>query len=152
MTIDPDPIISPPLYGKWYAKADKFDVQNGTGWVNDLNRDPRYRTPAGVGTQVIQKDQENLMQQAWSQLGDLLRANQKIRQFQLGLMSSFVMYQKNIVPQPSDQLLTFTQPVQSRVLASPVTIAKQVQESRLPQAALDPSFRKITRNAWRDHA
>ena len=143
-TID-DPIISPPLYGKWYAKADKLDVQNGTGWVNELNRDPRYRTPAGVGTQVVQKDQENLMQQAWSQLGDLLRANQKIRQLQLGLMSSFVMYQKNILPQTSDQLLTFTHSVQSRVLASPVTIAKQVQESRLPQAALDPSFRKITR-------
>lgn len=142
----PDPIISPPLYGKWYAKAEKLDVQNGTGWINDLNRDPRYRTPAGVGTQVIQKDQENLMQQAWSQLGDLLRANQKIRQLQLGLMSSFVMYQKNILPQSSDQLLIFTQPVQSRVLGSPVTIAKQVQESRLPQAALDPSFRKITRN------
>jgi hypothetical protein len=141
-----DPIISPPLYGKWYAKAEKLDVQDGNGWVDELNRDPRHRTPAGVGTQVIQKDQENLMQQAWSQLGDLLRANQKIRQFQLGLMSSFVMYQKNILPQSSDQLLTFTQPVQSRVLGSPVTIARQVQESRLPQAALDPAFRKITRN------
>ena len=141
-----DPIISPPLYGKWYAKAEKLDVQNGSGWVNELNRDPRYRVPAGVGTQVIQQDQENLMQQAWSQLGDLLRTNQKIRQLQLGLMSSFVMYQKNVLPLTPDQLMTFTQPVQSRVLGSPLTIARQVQESRLPQAALDPAFRKLTRN------
>ena len=44
------------------------------------------------------------MQQAWSQLGDLLRANQKIRQLQLGLMSSFVMYQKNILPQTSGSI------------------------------------------------
>jgi hypothetical protein len=144
-TTERDPILSPPLYGKWHAKADKLDVQHGAGWINELNRDPRYRTPAGVGTQVIQKDQETLMQQAWGQLGDLLRANQKIRQLQLGLMSSFVMYQKNILPQTPDRLLTFTQPVQSRVLGSPATIAKQVQESRLPQAALDPAFRKITR-------
>jgi hypothetical protein len=142
----PDPIISPALYGKWYAKADKLDVRNGTGWVNELNRDPRLRTPAGAGTQVIQNNQESLMQQAWSQLGDLLRANQKIRQLQLGLMSSFVMYQKNILPQTSGQLLTFTQPVQARVLGSPVTIARQVQVSRLPQSALDPAFRKLTRN------
>ena len=140
-----DPIISPPLYGKWYAKAEQLDVQDGAGWVNELNRDPRYRVPAGVGTQVVQKDQETLMQQAWSQLGDLLRANQKIRQLQLGLMSSFVMYQKNVLPQTPDQILTFTQPVQARVLGSPLTIARQVQESRLPQAALDPAFRKITR-------
>lgn len=142
----PDPIISPPLYGKWYALAEQLDARNGTGWVNELNSDPRYRAPAGVGTQVIQTDQENLMQQAWSQLGDLLRTNQKIRQLQLGLISSFVMYQKNVVPQSPDQLLTFTQPVLSRVLGSPTTLARQVEESRLPQAALDPAFRKITRN------
>jgi len=56
------------------------------------------------------------------------------------------MYEKNVVPQSADQFMAFTQVVQSRVMGSPVTIAKQVEESRLPQAALDPSFRKITRN------
>jgi len=142
----PDPIVSPPLYGRWYAQAERLNVRNRTGWVDELNADPRLRTPAGAGTQVIQKDQENLMQQAWSQLGDLMRANQKIRQLQLGLMSSFVLYEKNVLPQSTDQFMAFTQLVQSRVMGSPVTIAKQVQESLLPQAALDPSFRKITRN------
>lgn len=141
----PEPIVSPPLYGKWHAKADKLDVQSPIGWVDELNRDPRYRVPAGVGTQVVQKDQENLMQQAWSQLGDLLRANQKIRQLQLGMMTSFAMFEKNIVPQSSDQFLTFTQPVQTRILGSSSTVAKQVEESRLPQAALEPAFRKIIR-------
>jgi hypothetical protein len=142
----PDPIVSPPLYGKWYAQVEKLDVHNGEGWVNELNRDPRYRAPAGAGTQVVQRDQENLMQQAWSQLGDLLRANQRIRQLQLGLMSSFVLYQKNVLPQSIDQFLTFTNAVQGRVLGSPVTIRREVEESRLPQAALDPAFRKITRS------
>ncbi len=141
----PDPIISPPLYGKWYGLTEKLEAQTGTGWVNELNRDPRYRTPAGAGTQVIQKDQENLMQQAWSQLGELLQANQKIRQLQLAWMSSYVMFQKNILPQSPDQLMVFTQAVQLRVLGSPTTIARQVAESRLPQAALDPAFRKMTR-------
>ncbi len=142
----PDPIISLPLYGKWYAKAEKLEVQSGTGWVNELNRDPRYRAPAGVGTQVIQKHQERFMQQAWSQLGDLLRTNQKIRQLQMGLMSSYIMYQKNVLPQSPDQLLGFTQAVQTRILGSPTTIAHQVGESLLPQAALNPAFRKLTRS------
>ena len=144
--VEGDPIVSPPLYGKWYAQVDKLDVKSGEGWVDELNRDPRFRVLAGAGTQVIQGDQENLMQQAWSQLGDLLRANQKIRQLQLGLMTSFVVYEKNILPQSPDQFMAFTQLVQGRILGSPVTIAKQVQESRLPQAALDPSFRKIARS------
>ena len=142
----PDPIISPPLYGKWYAKAEKLEAQSGTGWINELNRDPRYRTPAGIGTQVIQADQETFMQQAWRQLGDLLQTNQKIRQFQLGWMSSTVMYRKNVLPQSPDQLLGFTQAVHARILGSPTTLARQVSESRLPQAAVNQSFRRITRS------
>lgn len=141
----PDPIVSPPLYGKWYAMAERLQVQQGTGWVNELNRDPRLRTPAGAGTQVIQKEQEKFMQQAWAQLGDLLQANQKIRQLQLAWMSTFVTYQKNILPQPTDQLLTFTHAVQPRVLGSATTIASQLKASRLPRAAVDPAFRKIAR-------
>jgi hypothetical protein len=144
-TQHPDPILSPPLYGKWYAMAEKLGVRNGTGWVNELNRDPRFRAPAGAGTQVIQKEQEKFMQQAWAQLGDLLQANQKIRQLQLACMSTFVTYRKNVLPQPTDRFLTFTHAVQPRVLGSPTTIAKQVKDSRMPRAALDPAFRKIAR-------
>jgi len=140
----PDPIVSPPLYGRWYALADRLDVR-GSGWVNELNRDPRLRAPAGTGTQVVQQEQERLMQQAWAQLGDLLQTNQKIRQFQLAWMSTFVSFQRNVAAQPTDQFLTFTQPVHSRVLGSPTTIAHQVKASRLPRAALDSSFRRIAR-------
>ena len=141
----PDPIVSPPLYGRWYAMAERLDVKNGIGWVDELNRDPRLRTPAGAGTQVIQKEQEKFMQQAWAQLGELAQTNQKIRQLQLAWMSSFVGFRKHVLPQPTDQFLTFTHAVQARVLGSPTTIAAQLAGSRLPRAAVDPGFRKIAR-------
>jgi hypothetical protein len=141
----PDPIVSPPLYGKWYALADRLNVRQGAGWVDELNHDPRLRVPAGAGTQVIQKEQERFMQQAWAQLGDLLRTNQKIRQFQVAWMASFVAYRKNVVPQATDALLALTQPVQSRVLGSSTTLAAQMKASRLPLAAVDPAFRRISR-------
>jgi hypothetical protein len=141
----PDPIVSPPLYGRWYAMVARFDVRNGIGWVDELNRDPRLRVPSGAGTQVIQKEQEKFMQQAWAQLGELAQTNQKIRQLQLAWMSSFVGFRKHVLPQPADQFLTFTHAVQARVLGSPTTIAKQLADSRLPRAAVDPGFRKIAR-------
>lgn len=143
--LHPDPFVSPPLYGKWYAMAERLDVQQGAGWVNEINRDPRLRTSAGAGTQVVQKEQERLMQQAWAQLGELLQTNQKIRQFQLAWMSTFISYQRHVLPQPADQLLTFTHAVQTRVLGSTTTIARQVKDSRLPRAAVDPAFRRIAR-------
>lgn len=141
----PDPIVSPPLYGRWYAMAERLDVRQGTGWVNEVNRDPRLRVPAGAGTEVIQKEQEKFMQQAWAQLGELVQTNQKIRQFQLAAMSMFMSYRKHVLPQPIDRLMTFTQAVQARVLGSPMTIAQQLRDSRLPRAAVDPGFRKVAR-------
>lgn len=140
----PDPVVSPPLYGRWHALQKRLNVEQD-GWVNELNRDPRYRVPAGVGTQVVQIHQETYLQQAWQQLGDILKANQKIRQVQLALAVSHRLYVRYLLPLTVDQQLTITQPVHSRVMGSPTTVFQQVKASRLPPAALSPAFRRITR-------
>ena len=125
--------------------AERLEKQ-GSGWVNELNRDPRLRTPAGAGTQVIQKEQEKFMQQAWAQLGDLLQANQKIRQLQLAWMSTFVTYQKERPAATGRPVADVHARRPGRGCSgSPTTIARQVKDSRLPRAALDPAFRKIAR-------
>jgi hypothetical protein len=143
-TAHPDPIISPPLYGRWHALQARLNVEEG-GWVNELNRDARYRVPAGFGTQVIQINQEIYMQKAWQQLGDVLKANQKIRQLQVAVAASQRIFVRHLEPLAADQKLALTQPVHSRVMGSPTTILHQVKSSRLTQAALNPAFRRITR-------
>ena len=40
--------------------------------VNELNLDPRYRAAAGIGTTVVQKNQEEYMEAAWQQVGKVL--------------------------------------------------------------------------------
>ena len=140
----PDPVISPPLYGRWHAKQKRLNIEND-GWVDKLNQDPRNRVAAGVGTQVIQDTQETYMQKAWQQLGDVLRANQKIRQGQLAVAATHRIYTKYIVPLTSVGVLSFMPTLQRRVMGSPTTIAQQVKESRLPQAAISTTFRKIIR-------
>ena len=148
----PDPIVSPPLYGRWYAMAEKLDVQQGTGWVNELNRDPRLRTPAGAGTQVIQKEQEKFMQQAWAQLGDLLQTNQKIRQFQLGWMSSFVAIARTCCRSRPTSSSRSRRPCRREFWGARPRSQQQVKESRLPRAAIDPGFSQNRPAERRDHA
>ena len=147
----PDPLISPPLYGRWYAKVEKLDVQQG-GWINQLNSDPRNRAAAGVGTQVIQKDQERLMQQAWSQLGDLLRANQKIRQLQLGMMASFIMYRKNILPQRTDQLIALTSLGTCKGLRKPDNDCASGEGESVTTGGTRSRIQKDDSQQWRHHA
>ena len=140
----PDPVISPPLYGRWHAGQKRLQVGE-VGWVNVLNQDPRLRVPAGFGTEVIQIGQEGYMQRAWQQLGDVLRANQKIRQLQLSIASSQTVFTRFLEPLPQAEIIALTHQVHARILGSPTTIRHQMKASRLPQAALRPTFRRLTR-------
>lgn len=94
------PVVGPPIYGQWYLPGDAGwgltddgkptppDVPVGgtyfDAWVHELNVDPRWRIPAGYGTEVVQEEQEDLMAAAWKKFGDLELANEKLGRSQLG--------------------------------------------------------------------
>lgn len=139
-----DPVISPPLYGRWHALQSRLQLAS-PGWANELNRDPRLRLPAGFGTQVIQANQESYMQKAWQQLGDVLAANQKIRQFQVSIAAGNQVSERFLRPLDSGQQMAVTAQVHARVMGGPATLAHEVAQSRLPVAALDPAFRRLSR-------
>lgn len=149
---DSDPIVGPPLYGNWHALQNRLNTSR-SGWVNELNQDPRYRVPAGIGTEVIQKNQETYMQRAWQQLGDVLSVNQKIRQIQLSIAASTRLFAKHFLPLSPDQRIAISRPVHSRLLDSSTnegqvikkTLFQKVEESKLPRASLQPAFRRILR-------
>ena len=140
----PDPIISPPLYGRWHGLQTRLETGE-LGWVNEINQDPRLRVPAAFGTNVIQAGQEGYMQRAWQQLGDVLSANQKIRQVQVSIAASSRVYTRHFMTLDPDQQIAVTQQVHARVRGAQQTVSQQIRSSRLPQAAVKPAFRKVTR-------
>lgn len=76
-TGDPDPIITPEIYGKWHANSSELSP-SGSGWLDVLNLDPRNRVAAGVGAEVVRKNQEFFMDLAWKRLGQLDEVNSVI--------------------------------------------------------------------------
>jgi hypothetical protein len=142
----PDPIISPPLYGRWHALQTRLELGQA-GWVNELNADPRLRVPAGAGTQVVRAGQEQYMQSAWQQLGDILRANQKIRQVQVAIAAGMRVYARHFVRLDAGQQVAVTRQVHARVMGSPTTVYQQLRESRLESAAVNPALRRALRPA-----
>ena len=144
-----DPVISLPLYGGNHAKksaADivKLDVSLST-WVHDLNRDPRTRVSAGFGTRVVQENQEAYMRKAWAQVTRVMEANRRIRHTLLYMKVALQLTARTFAVLPGSQLLAMSKPVLSRVMGSPVTIAQQIRDSRLPMAALSGAFRRLVR-------
>jgi hypothetical protein len=85
------------------------------------------------------------MRRAWAQLGDVLAANQKIRQAQLALSASHRIRARHLSPLSEDQQIDVTQAVHARVMEDGTTLHRHIANSRLPRAALSPTFRRITR-------
>ncbi|MDT5078813.1 MAG: hypothetical protein QOJ80_3450, partial [Mycobacterium sp.] len=152
---DPDPMVTPPIYGCWHALTQRLlytrdgaTAPNNRNWLHALNLDPRYRVAAGLGTAVIQKDQEDLMRGAWAQVGDVIAANRIIRLSQLSAAVSYAAYDRSIAPLVTvspERALMVTAPVQARVMTSGVTVRHHVCQSATPVALMSAPMRRIAR-------
>ncbi len=152
---DPDPLITPPLYGRWHSLtsrlltgADGSPAENNRNWVHDLNLDPRWRTAANFGTHVIQNKQEEYMDAAWGQVGDVLEANRRLRWASLAIFTAKVWYQKNLQPREGvalEKYLSLAAPVQKRILSGGKTVFHTVGHSRVSQALISAPMRRIAR-------
>lgn len=149
---DPDPVIVPPLYGRWPAlvkrvlkAADGPTLPNSQNWIHRLNLDPRFRVAAGLGTDVVQHNDQKYMNAAWQQVGDVLAANARLKFAQLAIAASGSLYDRHIVSLPPERQFLLTAPLHARVMGSPTTVAAQVRASVVPEAVTSGVFRRITR-------
>jgi hypothetical protein len=78
--------VAPPLYGRWYAAEDHLDRPDQTPlpftnppWFKLLNSDPRFRVAAGLGTEVVQRDQQALLAAALEQTSRIVDSVNRAR-------------------------------------------------------------------------
>jgi hypothetical protein len=154
---DPDPLITPPIYGRWHAMVERVLTQrDGTpapqnqNWVHQLNLDPRHRVAANFGTEVVQQNQEAYMRAAWEQIGDVIAANRRIRLAQFAKYASLHWYQASVLPlhanpQTRQRALAMAMPVQRRVISQGLTVYQHVKESTVPRVLLSTEARRMMR-------
>lgn len=145
---DADPIITPPLYARWHALQTTLNLPSSKGdvnWVHELNLDPRSRVPAGLGTNVVRKNQEKYMNSAWEQVGEILAANRFINFVIFAKEAVAAFYENQVKTLNSNKLLAFTSKFHPRILKNGSTVFKQVRDSKIPSVVMSPVFTKITR-------
>lgn len=125
---DEDPIVGPPLYGQWPARVRDIDGQPDSatlanvdsdvgsrqGWIEQLNADPFHRMAAGLGAAIVQRDQEELMRDAWEQLAELERANRRIRWSSLHMAAATFLHRR-VADADSASQLRFLSPALGRL-------------------------------------
>jgi hypothetical protein len=152
---DPDPIVTPPLYGTWHAMTKRvLDNSDGTpilppnNWVNRLNLDPRFRAAAGIGTRVIQDQQEKFMDASWEQIGKVLEAQRRIWLGQFGLLVSDIWYDRHLVPAVGvsrQQGLLLMAPLNKRILIGGGTVHHSYSQSFVQPTMTSAVLRRAVR-------
>ncbi len=144
---DPNPVVAPPIYGDKHALVVELGQGSPPPWISELNLDARTRIAAGLGTQVVQARQEDLVARAWRQLGDVLAANRILRAAQFARSASSRVHDR-LSTLESGTLVAVSAPAHKRVAGvagAAVTLAKAIRDSRLPDVAVEPAFRRMTR-------
>jgi hypothetical protein len=138
------PIIGPRIYAKLHRGS---AVIEGSDWFAELNLAPVKRIVGGLGTRVVQRDQERLMQSAWAQLGEVEAANRAIRLAQLAELLAIRLHGR-LSELQAGHLLQVAAPLATRVsVAAGSTLFADVVLSATPVAATRSAFRRVTRPA-----
>ena len=152
---DPDPLITPPIYGRWHALTERLlterdgsAAEHTTNWVHDLNLDPRWRVAAGFGTKVIQDTQEQFMEAAWEQIGDVLEANRRIRQAQLAKIAGRHLHELHVqgaARVSAGTLLLKAAPLKARIVSEGLTVRHRMLQSPISVAMTSAAMRRTLR-------
>ena len=140
--------VGPPLYGRWLAAVDRVPaLVRGPSWVNELNLEPRHRIAAGLGVQTVRAEQEQLLAAAWDQLGEVLRANQLLRQAQLALQVGTRVRARHFAVLSGFEVLQLAGPALARISTTDGTrtVAGSLEQSCLPAIACHAGFRRLIR-------
>jgi hypothetical protein len=152
---DPDPLITPPLYGGWHSLTRRllldmngYPVSPDDNWTHELNLDPRFRVPAGFGTQVIREKQEEYLKAAWEQAAEMIEANRRIRVAQLAREVYWVWYDRRLKPLRAanvERAFAITAPAQKRAPSRNSTVFHHLDTSAATPAIVSPAMRRLIR-------
>lgn len=142
------PLVGPPLYAGRHAGQARIDPSSPSTppWFAELNLDPRHRIVAGLGTRIVQAEQEDLMLAAWNQVAGIEAANRALRLAQLARHVGASLHRRHLRALSDAALLRMTERVHAKLLAAPRrSVWAAVEASSLPLPVVKPSFRRLLR-------
>jgi hypothetical protein len=144
-TTSPSPVIGPSVYGS----IQTAQWETAQGWMADLNFDPRRRAAAGLGAEIVREHQDELVDEAWRQAGDLERARREHAGALLAETIHLRLHAKFVAPLAEAHALVALSPALSLLRdaaapsgMAPVTAAR-LASSPMPAATLTAPFRRL---------
>lgn len=145
-TIYDDPIILPPIYGRWHAQKDRVDKdEENPSWFNQINLDPRNRVAAGLGAEIVRRNQEAYVDSAWKQANRLSEVNEYLRKTQFSLALNQSIVHKYIRKMSPERILSISGGLQHLIkVEGKTTLKSNLYSKAIPKGLFSPAMEKIS--------
>jgi hypothetical protein len=137
------PIVGLPRYGDaWHDAA-----PDATTWGRTTNGDPRHRGVAGLGLELGIQLQDELVEDAVTQLGALAEARQRVSFLVLGLAASGALWNRRLPTTAAEQLWMLG-PALGRMATSAGTVRElsTATDRALPAGVWSTAARRVLRS------
>ena len=142
-----DPVVAPPRYGapQRFGHPVPEDPKSPDGFYAALNVEPRHRTVAALGFEVVRRDQESLMAAAWDYAASLPNVNQRLNRAAL-LLRAAVARRVKFQTLPVDARVEISSPA-AGTIGSPLggSLRQTLIAAAVPQGVTTATFRRLGR-------
>ena len=152
-TDDIDPLVTLPVYGRYFRKTtaiqppDKDRWPDPTPWVHELNLDFRNRVAAAFGTKVVQKNQEEYVKECWLQAGKIREANEQLRRTQAGYQIAKALEKKHLAPLSDERFALISTPFHGHFALSEQgtgsSLKQTLAKSGISRGVFSSTFRRV---------
>lgn len=136
--------VAPPIYGSWHAQTHEVpDGRRHPRWLRDLNADPRHRAAAGLGMQIVRAFQEEYVNEAWAQVGDVLAANRALELTRAMARVAERIHDRHLGDLDALAALSVTRAVHRRIPLDGTVVERIVARSATPDGFTARSFQRL---------
>lgn len=144
--------LAPPLRGGPHTGRPTI-APTGGDWLDEANRNPRWRLAAARGADWVVANQDRLMSQAWTQAGQIQAATQRLAIARAASAVTDSLYRRHVTPLSLDEQVTLTAPVAPRLRISPSdgpntpapTLQTLLSASPAPDGLASTAFGRLAR-------
>ncbi len=140
-----DPVVAPPSYGLAPTGHPAVPSSGDPVWLGDANLGPVERATAGLGAEVVRRNQEQLMAQAWEQARPLRRINLLLARSRLAAEIG-IRWKGKLEALGDAALVQVAAPSLARITdATYGTMTSHVATLKLPGGVVTAAFKRAVR-------
>jgi hypothetical protein len=137
-----------PLYGEWPAA--RHTLEDAPAWMTELNSTVAHRIAAALGAEVVRRNQEDFVQAAWQQVGQVREANDLAQRARLAAAVLSRMLARHVGSRSPDRLVQLAGPMLAATSVAPAapgaalrTVAAELDDASVPAGAAGAVYRRL---------